>query len=96
VHWTLAEDIRSLKRIADSMTAGKSLGLALREQRVWGAKEKHFERILPNLQMAAIHKLLQAAHQVDGVVKGLKHPDWPSEPWQALHRLAQMMVRTAN
>lgn len=96
VHWTLAEDIRSMKRIADSMSAGKPLGLALREQRVWGAKEKYFERILPNLQMAAIHKLLQAAHQVDGVVKGLKHPDWPSEPWQALHRLAQMMVLAAN
>jgi DNA polymerase-3 subunit delta len=96
VHWALAEDIRAMKRVVDSMNAGRPIAMALRENRVWGTKEKQFERILPNVQQSAINKLLQAAHQVDGVVKGLKHPEWPSEPWQALHRLAQMMVRTAN
>ncbi len=96
VHWALAEDIRAMKRVADAMSAGRPLAMALRENRIWGAKEKHFERILPSVQMGTVSKLLQAAHQVDGVVKGLKHADWPSEPWQALHRLAQMVVRVAN
>jgi len=32
--------------------------------------------------------LLQSAHQVDGIVKGLKRPDWPLDGWQALQRLA--------
>ncbi len=93
VHWALSEDIRALKRVADSMNAGKPLHMALREQRVWGAKEKQFERIMPDVQMPTLHRLLQAAHLVDGVVKGLKHPDWPTDPWQALHRLAQMVVK---
>ena len=35
--------------------------------------------------------LLQAAHEVDGVVKGLQSARWPREPWQALHRLAQSL-----
>lgn len=96
VHWALAEDIRSMKRVGDAMTAGRPLAMALRENRIWGAKEKQFERIMPSVQMSTVNKLLQAAHQVDGVVKGLKHADWPSEPWQALHRLAQMVVRVAN
>jgi DNA polymerase-3 subunit delta len=96
VHWALAEDIRSMKRVADAMSAGRPLAMALRENRIWGAKEKQFERIMPNVQMSTVNKLLQAAHQVDGVVKGLKHADWPSEPWQALHRLAQMVVRVAS
>ena len=96
VHWALAEDIRAMKRVVDSMNAGRPLAMALRENRIWGAKEKQFERIMPNVQMSTVNKLLQAAHQVDGVVKGLKHTDWPSEPWQALHRLAQMVVRVAN
>lgn len=96
VHWALAEDIRAMKRVVDSMSAGRPLGLALRENRIWGAKEKQFERIMPTVQTSTVNKLLQAAHQVDGVVKGLKHADWPSEPWQALHRLAQMVVRVAN
>jgi DNA polymerase-3 subunit delta len=93
VHWALAEDIRAMKRVADSMNAGKSLMVAMREQRIWGAKEKQFERIMPDVQLTTINKLLQSAHIVDGIVKGLPHPDWPSDPWQALHRLAQMVVR---
>jgi DNA polymerase III subunit delta len=96
VHWAIAEDIRAMKRVADSMNAGKPLLTAMREQRIWGAKEKQFERIMPDVPMATINRLLQAAHQVDGIVKGLKHNDWPADPWQALHRLAQMVVRVAH
>jgi DNA polymerase-3 subunit delta len=29
----------------------------------------------------------------DGLVKGLKHPDWPQEPWDALKRLVLMLVQ---
>lgn len=96
VHWALAEDIRAMKRVADSMSAGKPLHMALREQRIWGVKEKQFERFMPDVSISTINKLLQAAHLVDGIVKGLTHPDWPPDPWQALHRLAQMLVRAAN
>ncbi len=49
VHWTLAEDIRGLKRVKDALGAGKPLPLALREARVWGAKERVFERAVPLL-----------------------------------------------
>jgi len=93
VHYTLAEDIRSLKRVRDAMAAGRPLPMALREQRVWGAKERLFERVLPRLTAPMLARLLQAAHQVDGIVKGLKQPDWPVDPWQALHRLAMMLCR---
>jgi DNA polymerase-3 subunit delta len=88
VHYTLSEDIRALKRVKDAMGQGKPLPMALREQRVWGAKERLFERVLPRLTDAALAQLLQSAHVVDGIVKGLKQPDWPASGWQALHRLA--------
>ena len=93
VHYTLAEDVRALKRVKDAMSAGKPLPMALREQRVWGPRERLFERVLPRMTEARLHGLLQAAHQVDGIVKGLKVPDWPTDPWQALHRLALRMSR---
>ena len=93
VHYTLSEDIRALKRVKDAMAAGTPLPMALREQRVWGVKERLYERVLPRLSVAALNRLLGAAHQVDGIVKGLKQPDWPSHPWQALHRLAMMVCR---
>jgi DNA polymerase-3 subunit delta len=88
VHYTLAEDIRALKRVKDAMAAGKPLPMALREQRVWGPRERLFERVLPRLSEARLNGLLQSAHQVDGIVKGLKLPQWPQTGWQALHRLA--------
>ena len=95
VHWALAEDIRALKRVKDAMVAGKPLPMSLRENRVWGAKERLFERILPRASDAQLARLLQSAHLVDGIVKGLKVPDWPQEPWQALQRLALQLGKVA-
>ena len=91
VHYALAEDIRALKRVKDAAGEGRPLPMALREQRVWGLRERLFERVLPRLTDMQLANLLHAAHQVDGIVKGLKHPGWPQEPWPALHRLAQSL-----
>ncbi len=93
VHWALAEDIRALKRVKDAVNAGKPLPMALRENRVWGPKERLFERIVPRFSDAAAARLLQSAHTVDGIVKGLKVPDWPADGWQALQRLALQLCK---
>ena len=96
VHYTLAEDIRSLKRVKDAVSTGRPLPQVLREQRVWGNKERLFERVLPQLSQAALNRLLQSAHQVDGVVKGLRLPQWPTDKWQALLRLALMFSKACS
>ena len=93
VHWALAEDIRALKRVKDAMNAGKPLPMALRENRIWGAKERLYERLLPQASDAQLARLLQSAHVVDGIVKGLKQADWPQDGWQALSRLALQLCR---
>jgi DNA polymerase-3 subunit delta len=93
VHYTLAEDIRALKRVKDAMAGGQPLPMALKAQRIWGPRERLFERVLPRLSPARLNNLLQSAHQVDGIVKGLKVPDWPQDGWQALHRLALRFAR---
>lgn len=93
VHYTLAEDIRALKRVKDAMAAGRPLPMALREQRVWGVKERLFERVLPRLSATAAENLLHSAHVVDGIVKGLRAPGWPTDAWQALHRLALQLCQ---
>ena len=93
VHHTLAEDIRNLKRVKDAVLAGRPLPMVLREQRIWGVKERLFERIVPGLSATTVDRLLWAAHQVDGIVKGLRPPAWPHDPWQALQRLAMMLTR---
>ena len=93
VHYTLAEDIRTLKRVKDAMAQGRPLPMALRENRIWGPRERAFERVLPRLDDRMLVRLLRAAHTVDGIVKGLKQPDWPAGGWQSLQRLALMLCR---
>lgn len=92
VHWALSEDIRTLHRIRSAMDAGRPLPMALRENRVWGVKEKLMERALPLLSMAQLSRWLEDAHLVDGIVKGLKAPGWPADPWQALHQMAMKVA----
>lgn len=96
VHWTLADDIRALKRCKDAVDNGKPLPMALREARVWGAKERLFERAVPRLDAAALGELLAAAQVCDGLVKGLRHPQWPTGPWQALRRLTLMLLQATG
>ena len=93
VHWHLAEDLRTLARARAALADGKPLPLALREARAWGAKERLFERVLPQLADRDLARLLAAASVCDGVVKGLKHPQWPREPWSALRRLVLMALQ---
>jgi len=95
VHWTLAADISALKKLRDAMDAGKPLPMALREARVWGPKEKLFERLAPQLSSRELAPLVQAAQVCDGLVKGLRHPDWPQDPWMGLRKLALMLAQTA-
>ncbi|GAB4218241.1 MAG: DNA polymerase III subunit delta [Rhodoferax sp.] len=94
VHYALAEDIRALHRIRQAMQAGTPLPLALREQRVWGVREHLFERALPKLTLRQTRQWLLDAHRVDGIVKGLPQPDWPTDAWDALAHLALAVART--
>ena len=92
VHWALADDIRNLARGRAALDEGKPLPLALKEARAWGLKEKLFERALPALADHSLAHLLDAASICDGLCKGLRHPDWPEQPWEALRRLVLMCV----
>lgn len=93
VHWALAEDIRTLHRVRSAVDAGRPLPMALRENRVWGVKERLMERVLPLLGLAQLTRWLDDAHTVDGIVKGLKAEGWPADPWQALQQMAMRVAR---
>ena len=94
VHWHLAEDLRTLARARAALADGKPLPLALREARAWGAKERLFERVLPDLGEAALTPLIVAAGTCDGICKGLRHPDWPIDPWDALRQLVLRVLQS--
>lgn len=92
VLWTLAENLRALQRARDAMAHGKPVPMALREARVWGDKERLYERLLPLVDDARLARLIQAASLCDGLIKGLRHPEWPATDWDGLRRLTLMML----
>jgi DNA polymerase III subunit delta len=96
VHWNLTEDIRALARASSAVESGKPVPLAIKEARVWGVKERLFERVLPHISSRHTAHWLDAASVCDGIVKGLKHPDWPQDPWHALRRLVLMLLQAQN
>ncbi len=96
VHWNLTEDIRALARASAAVEGGKPVPLAIKEARVWGIKERLFERVLPQLAPYQTARWLDAASVCDGIVKGLKHPDWPHDPWHALRRLVLMLLQAQS
>lgn len=96
VHWTLAEDIQALWRVRTAVDSGKPLPMALREQRIWGPKERLFEQVVPRIRTGDLHRLVQSASTVDGIVKGLRHPQWPTDAWAALRRLTFQLCRVSQ
>ncbi len=96
LHWLLADDLRALARARAALDQGQPLPMALKTARVWGVKEKLFERVLPQLAAHQLAHLLAAASICDGIVKGLKHPDWPPEPWDALRHLVLLAMQASE
>jgi DNA polymerase-3 subunit delta len=96
VHWTLAADIQALQRVRAALDDGQPLPVALRAARAWGAKERLFERLAPALPAHVLAHLLEAASTCDGLIKGLRHPGWPQDPWAALRRLVLMVLQAAG
>ncbi len=92
VHWTLAEDVRGLVRARHALDDGQPMPMALREARAWGAKEKLFERLLPQLGAALLARWLNAAQVCDGQCKGLANPRWPSGAWPSLRQLVLLLL----
>ena len=66
--------------------------MALSAARVWGPRQRQIERAASLLSQRALTRLVMAASVCDGIAKGLRRPDWPEDPWEALRRLILMTL----
>jgi DNA polymerase-3 subunit delta len=96
VHWQLADDLRALLRVRQALGRGEPLPVALSAARVWGARQRAMERVAPRFSDRAAVRLVGDASVCDGVLKGLRHPQWPDDPWQALRRLVMATLRVTS
>ncbi len=92
VLWAIAEDVRALARVTRAMQQGANLGGALRDARVWGAKQKLVERAVRRFTPAFAERALRQAAQIDRLIKGLRQGD----VWDELLQLGVRCARAGG
>jgi DNA polymerase-3 subunit delta len=91
--------LRTLLRIKRGVAAGKPLAMLVRENRVWGPRERLIGPALSRVTEAALEKALALAARLDRQVKGLSggtpgnhRNDPPPDPWDGLFELAMVVA----
>ncbi|MBW8834790.1 MAG: DNA polymerase III subunit delta [Burkholderia sp.] len=99
VLWAVVEELRTLLRIKRGVAAGKPLAMLVRENRVWGPRERLIGPALSRVTEAALEKALALAARLDRQVKGLSggtpgnhRNDPPPDPWDGLFELAMVVA----
>ncbi|SAL69685.1 DNA polymerase III subunit delta [Caballeronia telluris] len=102
VLWALVEEVRTLLRIKRGVAAGKPLATLLRENRVWGPRERLIGPALSRVTESALEKALALAAQLDRQVKGLsgstgkRGSEPPPNPWDGMFELAMTVAHSGN
>jgi len=93
VLWAMAEEIRTLLKIKSGAAQGKSVGMLLKEYRIWGPREKLMEPAVRRLKQSTLEAALQEAAQIDKMVKGLRAKAFAGDAWDALLQLGLKVAR---
>jgi DNA polymerase-3 subunit delta len=83
VLWTLSEELYALARIQSGVAAGRSIDDLLRENRVWGARQRPMKAAAARVAPAAVQKALAHAAGIDRAIKGVG----AGEPWDEFLKL---------
>jgi len=86
--WAIAEELRALIRVKALVTSGRPFAAAARENRVWGPRERLFERALGRLDLDRLEHTVARIADIDRLAKGLRAPKADSDPWLELTDVA--------
>ncbi|ATF85493.1 MULTISPECIES: DNA polymerase III subunit delta [Burkholderia] len=100
VLWAVVEELRTLLRIKRGIEAGKPLAVLVRENRVWGPRERLIGPALSRVTEPVLEKALALAARLDRQVKGLsgatpglpRADEPPPDPWDGLFQLAMTVA----
>jgi DNA polymerase-3 subunit delta len=93
VLWAVAEEIRTLLKLKAGAAQGRPLGMLLKENRIWGPRERLMEPALRRLTLQALENALQEAAQIDKMVKGLRAKAFAGDTWDGLLQLGLKIAR---
>lgn len=91
--WSISEDIRALAKVSRAVQQSGNLAGALRDARVWGAKQKLIERSVRRFTPTFAERALRQAAQIDRLIKGLRQGDVWDELLQLGIRCARAGAR---
>lgn len=99
VLWAVVEELRTLLRIKRGVAAGKPLAMLLRENRVWGPRERLVGPALSRITEPTLERALAIAARLDRQVKGLaanargdRRDLLPPDAWDGLFELAMTVA----
>jgi DNA polymerase-3 subunit delta len=93
VIWAISEELRALARVKSQVDAGRPFSVAARENRIWGPRERLFERALERLDTGQLQQALARVAVVDRLAKGLRAPRADSDAWLELTDIALDVAR---
>jgi DNA polymerase-3 subunit delta len=87
VLWTLSEELFALGRIQAGASGGRAIDDLLRENRVWGPRQRPMKAAAARVKPAAVQRALAHAAGIDRAVKGVG----PGEPWDEFLKLPRTL-----
>jgi DNA polymerase III subunit delta len=91
VLWALAEEARTVGRVLASIEQGSPLAQAMRDARVWGARQNLLPQAVRRIDQAMLRAALDHASLIDRQIKGLAKGD----VWDELLQLGLGLMRRA-
>ncbi len=93
VLWAMGEEIRTLLKLKAATAQGQALGPLMKQNRIWGARERLLPPALQRLPLAVLQSALQDAAQIDKMIKGLRAPGFAGDAWDAILQLGLKVAR---
>jgi DNA polymerase III subunit delta len=87
VLWALSEELYALARIQAGAAAGRSIDELMRENRVWGPRQRPMKAAATRVAPRAVQRALAHAAGIDRAIKGVG----PGRPWDEFLKLAQTL-----
>ena len=91
VLWAIAEEARTLAKVQAATAQGQPLAQALRDARVWGARQDLMPAAMRRLSQSQLIAALRRAADIDRMIKGLASGD----VWDALLQLGLELTAAA-
>lgn len=89
--WSVSDELRTFSKVQTAMMAGEALPNLLRNNRIWGKREKLYPLALKRIIPKKLKQAILLAANLDKQAKGLTVRELPSNPWDGLRLIGSLL-----